>query len=96
VSEFVESAGGILVVLLLAVLVLWILYIVFGPQALGVPALIGVLVVIGVGSVVPTLGLFTVVAMIGGLLVLFIVVGMAMSLGPEKLPKAHDERPKED
>jgi len=33
--------------------------------------------------------------LVGGLLVLFVVIGMAMTLGPEKLSKASDEKPNE-
>jgi hypothetical protein len=95
VSELFESAGGILVLIVIVALVLWALYSVFGSQAFGLPSLIGVFVVLAVGRAVPSLGFVTLAAIVLGLLVLFIVLGMAMSLGPEELPKAHDEKPKE-
>jgi hypothetical protein len=57
----------------------------FGPQVFGLPAMVGVLVVIAVGSAIPTLGLITIAAMAGGLLLLFAVIGMAMTFGPVKL-----------
>jgi hypothetical protein len=96
VSELFESAGGILVLIVIVALVLWALYSVFGSQAFGLPSLIGVFVVLAVGRAMPSLGILTLGAIVLGLLVLFIVVGTAMSLGPEELPKAHDEKPKEE
>jgi hypothetical protein len=93
VSEFVESAGGVFGLALIAVLVLALLSLLFGRQVFGLPALIGVLVVVAIGSAAPSLGLLTVFAMAAGMVVLLAVIGMAMSLGPEKPPRAHDERP---
>ena len=94
-TEFLEVGGGLLAVALGVVLVLWLLHYLFGSQVFGLPAMVGVLVVIAVGSAIPSLGILTIVAMVGGLLVLFVVIGMAMTLGPEKLGKAKDEKPKE-
>jgi hypothetical protein len=94
-GELVESAGGVLAALLLIGFVLWVLHYVFGSQVFGLPAMIGVLVVIAVGSAVPSLGVLSIAAIAAGVLVLFAVIGIAMSLGPEKLPKAHDEKPKD-
>jgi len=96
VTEFLEVGGGLLAVALGVVLVLWVLHYLFGSQVFGVPAMVGVLVVIAVASAIPSLGILTIVAMVGGLLVLFVVIGMAMTLGPEKLGKAKDEKPKEN
>ena len=84
-TEFLEVGGGLLAVALGVVLVLWVLHYLFGSQVFGLPAMVGVLVVIAVGSAIPSLGILTIVAMVGGLLVLFVVIGMAMTLGPEKL-----------
>ena len=94
-TEFLEVGGGLLAVALGVVLVLWVLHYLFGSQVFGLPAMVGVLVVIAVGSAIPSLGILTIVAMVGGLLVLFVVIGMAMTLGPEKLRKGHDEQPKD-
>ena len=94
-GELVESAGDILAVIAAAALVLWALHYVFGSQVFGLPAMIGVLLVIAVASAFPNLGLLTIAAMAGGLVVLFLAIGLAMALGPEKVPKAHDERPKD-
>jgi hypothetical protein len=85
VSELLESGGGLLAIVAAALFVLWALHYLFGAQVFGLPAMIGVLVVIAVGSAIPTLGLVTVAAMAAGLLVLFAVIGMAMTLGPEKI-----------
>ena len=94
-GELLEVGGGLLALALGVVLVLWVLHYLFGAQVLGLPAMIGVLVVIAVGSAIPSLGILTILALVGGLLVLFVVIGMAMTLGPEKLSKASDEKPNE-
>lgn len=82
--------------ILLAAVVLWLLYLRFGSQVFGVPALVGVLVVLGVISIAPTLGLLTLAAIVLGVVVLFLVIGLAVSVGPERLPKARDERPPQE
>ena len=91
-SELLESGGGLLAIAAAALFVLWALHYLFGTQVFGLPAMIGVLVVIAVGSAIPTLGLHTLAAMAAGLLVLFAVIGMAMTLGPEKIrtPPGHE------
>ena len=75
---------------------LWFLYFVFGPQGLGLPAMIGVLVVFGVAKALTSAGPLVVVAMVLGLVLLFIVIGMAMTLGAGRPPQAHDEKPREE
>lgn len=94
ISELVESGGGVLVAIVIVAFVLWVLHYAFGSQVLGLPAMLGVFVMIAIGSAV-SLGPLTIAVIVVGLLVLFVVIGMAMSLGPEKLPKARDEKPKD-
>jgi len=72
------------------------LYFVFGSQALGLPAMIGVLVVLAVAEALSSAGPLTLLAMVVGLAALFMVIGMAMSLGAGRPPQAHDEKPKDE
>ena len=95
-SELLAGAGGIGIYILVAAFLLWLAYYLFGPQALGVPAFIGVLVIFALWQALPSLGVLTIAAFVAGVLVLFIVIGMAMSLGAEKPPKAHDEKPPDE
>ncbi len=94
-SELLEAVVNVGAYFLVIVLVLWLAYQAFGSQVFGLPVMIGVLVVIGVATAVSAASFFVIAAMVAGLLILFIVIGMAMSLGDEKPPQAHDEKPKD-
>jgi hypothetical protein len=95
VGELAESLAGVAGWLLLIGLALGLGYQFFGSQVFGLPALVGVLVLIALGSAFSTMGLLTLGLMVAGLVVLFIVIGVAMTLGPERIDKARDERPKD-
>lgn len=74
-------------------LVGWGLHRAFGTQMFGVPAMVGLLVVIAGASIFANIGLPAVAVVVIGLLVLVMVIGMAMKLGPGEPVKLQDEKP---
>ncbi len=94
-SELFEVAGNLGLDFLVIGGILWLAHYVFGSQALGVPAMIGIFLVIALGTMLSSLGFLVIAAMVAGLLLLYLVIGMAMSLGADRLPQAHDEKPKD-
>jgi hypothetical protein len=98
VTELLESAGGVAGVVALVVLVGFVAYWVFGPQAIGLPAIIGVLAVWGLVSLVSNAGLGPagiLVVVVGVVAVLF-VIGMAMRLGADPPTRSDADRAGED
>lgn len=94
VSELLESVANVGAYVLVVGLIGWGLYRVFGPQVLGLPAMIGVLVIAGALSIFSSV--VVLVAMVIGLVVLMLVIGMAMTLGPEPPSPPGEERPMDD
>jgi len=94
-GELGEALGGLAVATLIVGLVLGILYLFFGSQVLGVPTVLAILVVFALRPLVGSLGPLVIVAIVVGLLVLFALIGMAMTFGTGKPPRAHDEKPGE-
>jgi hypothetical protein len=84
-------AIGALVVL--AGVLVWALYHVFGAQVFGLPVLIGVLVVAAGASIFSNAGLVGVLAIVVGLAALVVVIGMAMTVGAKRSDRGRDERP---
>ena len=95
-SELLEAVANVGAYVLLVGLLGWVLYRVFGPQVFGLPAMIGVLVVIAGGTVFANVGLRGLIAMVIALLALVLVIGMAMTLSPERPSGPDDEKPVED
>jgi hypothetical protein len=93
-SELLESAANVLAYVLVASLLGWGLYRAFGSQVLGLPTLIGVLVIAAALSVFSSA--VVLLAMVIGLVVLMLVIGMAMTLGPEPPSGSGEERPMDD
>lgn len=85
VEELLSSTGSLIAIAVLVAVLGWGLYQLFGPQVLGVPAMVGVLVIAAVWSAFSSAAV--VLAMVAGLLILMLVIGMAMSLGPERPPE---------
>lgn len=83
-SELLGSAAGIGLWILLIAVLLWALYFAFGPQVLGLPAMIGVLVAFAGLRVFGNAGLSGLAFVIVGLVVLALVIGMAMRIGNER------------
>jgi hypothetical protein len=94
VSELLESTGGIVGalggVILLGVFANWA----FGPQAVGLPAIIGLFTLFGLISFASDLGLgaLGILVIIGGLIAFMLVIGMAMKLGGASSTSTDTER----
>jgi hypothetical protein len=90
VGELPQVAADVVVVGLIG----WGLYHVFGSQVLGLPAMIGVAVIAGALSIFSSV--VVLLAMVFGLLVLMLVIGMTMTLGPEPPSRPGQQRPMDD
>jgi hypothetical protein len=78
-------------------LLAWALYYAFGPQVLGLPAMVAVLVIVaGVKTVIPNVGLAGLAAMIVGLAAVVVIIGMALTVGGGRVERTEDERPPDD
>ncbi|HMD57467.1 MAG TPA: hypothetical protein VKG82_08355 [Solirubrobacteraceae bacterium] len=96
-SELLEAFLNIGAIVLFLGLIGWILYRVFGSQVFGVPAMVGVLVIIAGWTVLGNVGVRGLLAVVIALLVLMLVIGMAMRIGPEPPPSGTEqEKPVED
>jgi hypothetical protein len=94
VGELIEAVGNVAIYVVLFGLLLFALYFAFGPQVLGVPAMVGVLVVIAGISIFSNAGVSGLLFVVLGLLVLAIVIGMAMRLGADSRgPRKPDPPP---
>jgi hypothetical protein len=90
-GELLEAVGNVAVYVVLFGVLAWALYYAFGPQALGLPAMLGAFVVVAGASVVGNVGLVGVLAVVLALAAIVVVIGMAMT-GGDKPP----ERPRDD
>jgi len=95
-GELLDASGKVAFYLALFGVIAWALSLVFGSQVFGLPAMLAAFVIVAGGTVYKTAGVRGLVAMVIGLVVLMLVIGMAMSLGPEKPPGAEEERPVDD
>ena len=75
---------GIVVIAVLLGLLLWALWFAFGSQAFGLPAMIGLLVVLAGISVFGNDGLAGLAFVVLALIALALVIGMAMRLGNDR------------
>jgi hypothetical protein len=82
-GELFDSAVGVAAVLVGVVVLMLIAYELFGPQAIGLPAIIGALALVGLLKLVSDAGLgnagLAIVAV--GVIAMPFVIGMAMKLG---------------
>jgi hypothetical protein len=85
VSELVETTGGVALVVAGVVLLGFAAYWAFGPQAIGLPAIIGLLTVWGLGALASNAGLGAAGALVigAGVLVVLLIIGMAMRFGAD-------------
>lgn len=81
--ELIEAVGGVAIYVVLFGLLLWALHFAFGPQALGLPVIVGVLVIAAGVRVFSNAGVSGFAFVVLGLLVLALVIGMAMRLGAD-------------
>lgn len=95
-SELLEAVAGVGVYVVLFGLLLWALYFAFGPQVLGLPAMVGVLVIVAGVRVFSNAGLSGVAFVVLGLFVLAMVIGMAMRLGTDRQGSSSDREPPSD
>jgi hypothetical protein len=95
-SELLEAAANIGAYGLLFGLAGFALYELLGPQVFGVPAIIGVLVIAAGVKVFEAVGLRGLLAMAVALVALVLVIGIAMTLGPEGRGSPAAEKPQED
>ncbi len=93
-SELLETAVGIGAYALVVGLIGWGLYYAFGSQVLGLPAMIGLAVIVGALSIFSSV--VVLLAMVVGLLVLMLVIGMTMTLGPEPPSRPGEQHPMDD
>jgi hypothetical protein len=94
VTELLESTGGFLGIVFVVVLVGFLAYWAFGPQAVGLPAIIGLFALWGLISLVSNAGLGPagVVVVIGGVVAVLLIIGMAMRFGDHPPARSDDER----
>ena len=93
VHELLEALLNVGIYVLLFGLLGWGLYNAFGPQVFGVPAMLGVLVVLAAVRVFSNVGLAGFAVVVVGLGVLVMVIGMAMTGGTKRSDRRKDERP---
>jgi hypothetical protein len=96
VVELLEVIAGIAVYVALIALLAWSLYFAFGPQVLGVPAMIGVLVLVAGVKIVGNVGLAGLAVVVLALAAVVVVIGMAMTVGSGPLSQRHHERPPDE
>jgi hypothetical protein len=87
VSELLEAVAGVGAYVVLFGLLLWALYFAFGPQVLGLPAMLGVLVIVAGIRIFSNAGLSGLAFVVLALCALVMVIGMAMRLGTDRGPR---------
>lgn len=94
-SELLESLGNVAIYIVLIGALLWALHFAFGSQVLGLPAMLGVFVLIAGVKIFSNSGIGGLVAVVFGLVAIVLIIGMAMSLGGRP-PQAEQERPPDE
>jgi hypothetical protein len=89
--ELLEVAGGLAISVALIVLLGWALYFAFGPQVLGLPAMLVLFVVIAGARVVGNVGLAGVLVIVVALAAVVVIIGMAMSVGSSRTRDPRDD-----
>jgi len=97
-AELLDTGGGIVLVFAVVVLIGFVAYWVFGPQALGLPTFIGLFTLWGLVSLVSNAGMGPVgiVVIVGGVLAVLLIIGMAMRFGADPSTRVEQERPGEE
>jgi hypothetical protein len=90
-GELLEVAGGLAIGIALIVLLGWALYFAFGPQVLGLPAMLGLFVVIAGVRIVGNVGIAGVLVIVVALAAVVVIIGMAMSVGSERSGAPRDD-----
>jgi hypothetical protein len=95
VVELLEAVGGVAIVVVLIAVLLWALYFAFGPQVLGLPAMLGAFVLVAGWKIFANSGIGGLIAVTFGLAAILLTIGMAMSFGGRP-PRAEQERPPDE
>ena len=93
------AVGDVLAVTILVVLVAllaWALYHAIGPQIFGLPMMIGVLVVAAGVTIFSNIGIAALAAILIGLALVVVIIGMAMKVGTKRGDDTRDARRDED
>jgi hypothetical protein len=96
VIELLEALGKLAIYAGLIGALLWALYFAFGPQALGLPAMLGAFVLVAGVRIFGNSGIGGLVAVVLGLVAVVLVIGMAMTLGSGRPPQQQNERPPDE
>jgi hypothetical protein len=98
VTELLNSTGSLAVAAVVVVLIGFVAYWTFGPQAVGLPAIIGLFALWGLTSLASDAGLGPVgiVVVVGGVFVVLLVIGMAMRLGADPSTSSDANRAGDD
>jgi len=98
VTELLESTGGFVGIVVVVVLIGFVAYWVFGPQAVGLPAIIGLFALWGLISLVSNAGLGAVgvVVVVGGVIAVLLIIGMAMRFGDHPPTRTDAESARDD
>jgi hypothetical protein len=96
VIELLEALGKLAIYVGLIGALLWALYFAFGPQALGLPAMLGAFVLVAGARIFGNSGIGGLVAVVLGLVAVVLVIGMAMTLGSRRPPQQQNKRPPDE
>ena len=91
------GVGFWVVLIALLGLLAWALYWAFGPQVLGLPAMIAVLVIVaGATSIYSNIGIGALAIILVGLAAVVVVIGMAMTVGTKRSQREADKPPTDE
>jgi hypothetical protein len=99
VGELLDVAGSLALGGAVVAAVGYLAYLAFGPQALGLPAMMSLFVIWGVISAASNAGVSGAVGIlevIGGVVALLLVIGMAMRLGADPSTRSDADRRGDD
>jgi ribose 1,5-bisphosphokinase PhnN len=98
-AEPLAAIGDVLAIAILVGLVAllaWALHWAIGPQVFGLPAMIALLVIAAGVTAFSNVGVAALAAVLIGLALVVVVIGMAMNVGAKRAGRAADERRKDD
>ncbi|HTZ87876.1 MAG TPA: hypothetical protein VMB05_14510 [Solirubrobacteraceae bacterium] len=95
-GELLEAVGHLALVMALFGVLAWALYFAFGPQVIGLPAMLGALVIVAGVSIVGNVGIQGVVFVLLGLAALIAVIGMAMNVADRRPSGGREPRTVEE
>jgi hypothetical protein len=98
-AEPLAAVGDVLAIAILVGLVAllaWALYWAIGPQVFGLPAMIALLVVAAGVTAFSNIGVAALAAVLIGLALVVVVIGMAMNVGAKRSGRPRDTKRKDD